>query len=63
MEIDAKIARVKELITRREELDAELQELLGGAVREKRAPRCSICGEPGHRAGACPSKPPEQAPQ
>ena len=63
MEIDAKIARVKELISNREELDAELHELLAGAVREKRAPRCSICGEPGHRAGACPSKQTEQAPQ
>jgi len=63
MELDAKIARVKELIAKREELDAELQELLGGAVREKRAPRCSICGEPGHRAGACPSKTAEQPSQ
>jgi len=63
MEIDAKIARVKELIAKREEVDAELHDLLAGAVREKRAPRCSICGEPGHRASACPSKPTEQAPQ
>ena len=61
MEIDAKIARVKELITRREELDAELHELLAGVVREKRLPRCSICGEPGHRASACPSKPEQVA--
>jgi hypothetical protein len=29
MDIDAKIVRVKELIAKREELDAELQELLG----------------------------------
>jgi len=63
MEIDAKIARVKELIAKREEVDAELHDLLAGSVREKRPPRCSICGEPGHRAGACPSKPSEQAPQ
>ncbi len=56
MEIDAKIARVKELIAKREELDAELQELLNGVVREKKAPRCSICGEVGHRAGVCPTK-------
>ena len=56
MEIDAKIARVKELITRREQLDAELSELLGGVVRERRTPRCSTCGEPGHRASTCPSK-------
>jgi hypothetical protein len=59
MEIDAKIARVKELIARREELDAELSELLGGSVREKRSPKCSICGQPGHRASTCTSKPAE----
>jgi Zinc knuckle len=57
MEIDGKIARVKSLIARREEIDAELSELLGGAAREKRSPKCSICGEPGHRASTCPSKP------
>ena len=42
MEIDGKITRVKELIAKREELDAELNELLGGGVREKRSPKCSI---------------------
>lgn len=47
MELDSKIARVKELIAKREELDAELGELLGGVVRERRIPKCSICNEPG----------------
>jgi hypothetical protein len=61
MQIDDKIARIKVLITKREELDAELSELLGGPVREKRSPKCSICGEPGHRATTCPSKPVEAA--
>jgi hypothetical protein len=57
MSIDARIARVKELIARREELDAELNELLGvGVLREKRSSKCSICGEPGHRATTCPAK-------
>ncbi len=56
MEIDTKIGRVKELIAKREALDAELSELLGGAARERRSPKCSVCGEPGHRASTCPSK-------
>ena len=56
MDIDTKIVRVKELIAKREELDTELSELLGGATREKRAAKCSICGEPGHRSSTCPTK-------
>lgn len=56
MGLDSKIARVKELIAKREELDAELSGLLGGAGRERRISRCSICDEPGHRASTCPSK-------
>ena len=56
VDIDAKIARVKELIARREQLDAELGELLGGTGRERRTPRCSVCGEPGHKASTCPTK-------
>jgi hypothetical protein len=56
MELDAKIARIKALIEKREELDAEISELLGGAVREKRSPKCSVCGEAGHRATTCPAK-------
>jgi hypothetical protein len=60
LEIDGKIARVKQLVAKREELDAELNELLGGgAIREKRSPKCSTCGEPGHRASTCPAKPTE----
>ena len=61
MELDAKITRVKELIAKREQLDAELSELLGGTARERRAARCSLCGEPGHRASTCPTKQGEAA--
>jgi len=55
-DIDAKITRIKKLIAKREELDAELHELFGGAVHEKRSSKYSRCGEPGHRASTCPSK-------
>jgi hypothetical protein len=54
--------RAKELIAKREELDAELHELLGGTAREKRSPKCSICGEPGHRSSTCQSRPAEPQP-
>lgn len=61
MELDGRIARVKDLIAKREELDAELSALLGGVARERRTPKCSICNEPGHRASTCPSKTAEAA--
>jgi hypothetical protein len=57
MDIDEKIALAKTLIAKREELDAQITELLGGAVTARKSPRCSICGENGHRATTCPSKP------
>lgn len=56
MEIDEKIALAKTLIAKREELDAQLTELLGGTLARK-SPRCSICGDQGHRATTCPNKP------
>jgi zinc knuckle protein len=62
--IDDRIAVVKDLIKRREEIDAELSALLGVSCepshREAKAPRrCSICGESGHRATTCPQTKPE----
>lgn len=61
MDLDGKIARVKDLIAKREELDTELNELLGGAGRERRIPKCSICNGSGHRASTCPAKTSEPA--
>jgi hypothetical protein len=53
MTIDERISRVKDLIQKREEIDAELAGLFGLAARVKKALRCSKCGEEGHNAKTC----------
>jgi hypothetical protein len=57
--IDTQIARVKELIAKREEIDAELASMLGIEPRAKKPQRCSICSAEGHSARTCPQKPAE----
>ena len=59
MSIDAQIARVKELIAKREEIDAELSGILGIEPKAKKPQRCSICNGEGHTARTCPQKPGE----
>lgn len=53
MTIDERIARVKELIQKREEIDAELASMFGLAGRVKKSLRCSKCGAEGHNAKTC----------
>jgi hypothetical protein len=53
MTIDESIARVKELIQKREEIDAELAGMFGVAGRVKKPLRCSKCGGEGHNAKTC----------
>jgi nucleoid DNA-binding protein len=53
MTVDESIARVKELIQKREEIDAELAGLFGLSARAKKTARCSKCGEEGHNAKTC----------
>jgi hypothetical protein len=60
MDIDDRIARVKDLIQKREEIDKELAGLFGITVKSKKTLRCSKCGEEGHNAKTCPS-PQQQA--
>jgi GTP cyclohydrolase III len=57
--IDTQIARVKDLIAKREEIDAELSTILGVTPRVKRTLHCSICNGEGHSARTCPQKPTE----
>ncbi len=52
-DIDSQIARVKELITKREEIDAELSVILGVTPRTRKTQRCSICDGEGHTARTC----------
>jgi Zinc knuckle len=56
MDIDTQIARVKELISERERIDAELSAMLGVMPKGKKSQRCSICNEEGHSARTCPQK-------
>jgi hypothetical protein len=61
MTIDERIARVKELIQKREEIDTELAGLFGlsARVNGKKTPRCSKCGSEGHNAKTCSAPEPE----
>jgi hypothetical protein len=54
MDIDDRIARAKDLIQRREEIDGELATLFGITIKAKKTLRCSRCGEEGHNAKTCP---------
>lgn len=56
MDIDAKIAQVKDLIQKREDIDAELATIFGGTLRAKKTSRCSRCGGEGHNAKTCPGQ-------
>ncbi len=55
MDIDERIVRAKDLIQRREEIDAELATMFGITVRAKKTLRCSKCGEEGHNSKTCPT--------
>ena len=50
--LDAKISRVKALIAQREEIDAELAQLLAGTL-ERKPKKCARCGGEGHTARTC----------
>ena len=56
IDIDTQIARVKDLIARREEIDAELSTILNATPRARKPQRCSVCNEEGHSARTCPKQ-------
>ena len=53
-DIDTQIARVKDLIGKREEIDAELSAVLGISPKVRKPQRCSVCDQEGHSARTCP---------
>jgi len=56
LDIDTQIARVKDLIAKREEIDAELSTIFGVTPKVRKPQRCSICNEEGHSARTCPKQ-------
>jgi hypothetical protein len=56
MDIDTQIERLKALIAKRKEIDAELSGILGVTPRVRKTQRCSTCNEEGHTARTCPQK-------
>jgi hypothetical protein len=56
MDIDTQIARVKDLIAKREAIDAELATVFGMAPKTRKPLRCSVCNEEGHSARTCPQQ-------
>jgi hypothetical protein len=59
MTIDERIARVKDLIQKRKEIDAELAGLFSLSPRVKKTARCAKCGEEGHNAKTCTAAEPQ----
>jgi Zinc knuckle len=56
LDIDARIAHVKNLIAQREVIDAELSTILGATPKLRKPQLCSICNEEGHSARTCPQQ-------
>lgn len=58
--MDFDVARAKELIAQREEIDTELKAIFGASTDKANGTRkpqaCSLCGQTGHSARSCPTK-------
>lgn len=53
MDLDEKLARVKELTSQREQIDAELASIFSGTTTVRKQGVCGRCGKPGHRQTTC----------
>ena len=62
MDIDAHIAHVKDLIAKREAIDAELSTIFDVTPKGRKPQRCSICNQEGHTARTCPQQQQQQPP-
>jgi hypothetical protein len=56
VDLNDRIAAAKDLIAKRDEIDAQLDALLSGAV-ERKTKICSKCGQAGHTARTCTVEP------
>lgn len=53
MDIDTH--RIRELLNKRDEIDAELAVIFTG-TKDRKPQKCSICQQEGHSARTCPQK-------
>ena len=54
MDFDATLARIKDLIAQREDIDNQLRSLFSGEAPKTRKPQqCSKCGSTSHNARNC----------
>jgi hypothetical protein len=60
--VDARLQRIKVLIEDKERVDADLENLLGGApLKTGRVRVCAVCNTEGRTARSCPTKSAEAA--
>jgi hypothetical protein len=54
--MDLDVERVRDLLAKREDIDAELASIFGGKPAARRTLKCSVCSSEGHTARTCPAK-------
>ncbi|MBI3700542.1 MAG: hypothetical protein HY242_08895 [Afipia sp.] len=54
--MDIDLDRVKDLISKRDEIDVELVKLFSGKGAARKPQQCSHCNQEGHTARNCPGK-------